>query len=265
MNSLLLLNGSPRGERSNTMKMLSRVAEGWERGGGQAPEILHLARKPGFERAVEAFAQADVVLLGMPLYTDTMPSIVKFYIEAIGSSAELAPSGSAKPAALRGCWPASTRMPSSISHTAITRPRSRRPPRLALTRCLTRPCSNRAIRSRCSFIRRSPARAGCALCGISWSCRRVYNLDMGAMSNLQLYIAVGLPVIAVLTSLVISLVQISALRDEMRGIREDMRMQNSAVREDIHAQIVEIREDIREIRSDIKLLTGKVYELMGQK
>jgi len=63
------------------------------------------------------------------------------------------------------------------------------------------------------------------------------------MSNLQLYLAVGLPIIAVLTSLVISLVQISALRDEMR----------------------EIRSDIREIRSDIKLLTGKVYELMGQK
>jgi uncharacterized membrane protein (DUF106 family) len=93
----------------------------------------------------------------------------------------------------------------------------------------------------------------------------VYNLDMGARSNLQLYIAVGLPVIAVLTSLVISLVQISALRDEMRGIREDMRMQNTAIREDMHAQIAEIREDIREIRSDIKLLTGKVYELMGQK
>ena len=93
----------------------------------------------------------------------------------------------------------------------------------------------------------------------------MYNLDMGARSNLQLYIAVGLPVIAVLTSLVISLVQISALRDEMRGIREDMRMQNTAIREDMHAQIAEIREDIREIRSDIKLLTGKVYELMGQK
>ena len=56
------------------------------------------------------------------------------------------------------------------------------------------------------------------------------------MNNLQLYIAVGLPTIAVLTSLVISLVQISALR-----------------------------EDLREMRSDIKLLTGKVYELMGQK
>jgi hypothetical protein len=85
------------------------------------------------------------------------------------------------------------------------------------------------------------------------------------MSNLQLYLAVGLPMIAVLTSMVISLVQISALREEMRGIREDMRAQNSAIREDVHTQIGEIREDIREIRSDIKLLTGKVYELMGQK
>jgi Mg2+/Co2+ transporter CorB len=85
------------------------------------------------------------------------------------------------------------------------------------------------------------------------------------MTNLQLYLAVCLPIIVVLTSLVISLVQISALR-------EDMRAQNSALREDMHAQIAairedirEIREDIREMRSDIKLLTGKVYEMMGQK
>jgi hypothetical protein len=56
------------------------------------------------------------------------------------------------------------------------------------------------------------------------------------VSNLQLYIAIGLPTIAVLASLTVSLIQVSA-----------------------------IREDIREIRSDIKLLTGKVYELMGQK
>ena len=56
------------------------------------------------------------------------------------------------------------------------------------------------------------------------------------MSNLQLYVAIGLPTVAVITSLIVSLVQISA-----------------------------IREDIREIRSDIKLLTGKVYELMAQK
>jgi hypothetical protein len=56
------------------------------------------------------------------------------------------------------------------------------------------------------------------------------------MTNLQLYIAIGLPVIAVLASMTVSLFQISG-----------------------------IREDIREMRGDIKLLTGKVYEMMGQK
>jgi multimeric flavodoxin WrbA len=83
MNSLVLLNGSPRGERSNSMKMLSRVAEGWQRGGGQKPEILHLAYRTEFDRAVTAFAKADFVLLGMPLYTDAMPALVKSYIEAL--------------------------------------------------------------------------------------------------------------------------------------------------------------------------------------
>ncbi|MGA3023191.1 MAG: hypothetical protein ABSF98_00335 [Bryobacteraceae bacterium] len=55
------------------------------------------------------------------------------------------------------------------------------------------------------------------------------------MTNAQVYLAIGLPVIAVITSLVINLFMISG-----------------------------VREDIREIRSDIKLLTGKVYELMAQ-
>jgi hypothetical protein len=57
------------------------------------------------------------------------------------------------------------------------------------------------------------------------------------MTDLQLYIA----------SLTVSLVQISAIRDDIREIRADTRAQ------------------LTEIRSDIKLLTGKVYEMMGQK
>jgi hypothetical protein len=83
MNSLLLLNGSPRGPRSNSMKMLTRLADGWEQGGGKAPEALHLARSADFARAVEAFPLAHTVLLGMPLYTDSMPALVKSYIEAL--------------------------------------------------------------------------------------------------------------------------------------------------------------------------------------
>jgi hypothetical protein len=70
---------------------------------------------------------------------------------------------------------------------------------------------------------------------------------MEQLTNIQLYVAVGLPTIAVLASLTVSLMQISAIREEIRGLRED------------------IKSDIREIRSDIKLLTGKVYEMMAQK
>lgn len=53
------------------------------------------------------------------------------------------------------------------------------------------------------------------------------------MTDAQLYFAVGLPIIAVLASLTISLFQLSGAR-----------------------------EDIREIRRDIQTLTGKVIELM---
>jgi hypothetical protein len=63
------------------------------------------------------------------------------------------------------------------------------------------------------------------------------------MTDFQLYIAIGLPVIAVLASMRVSLVQISAIREDVR----------------------EVRADMRELRGDIKLLTGKVYELMGEK
>jgi hypothetical protein len=97
MNSLLLLNGSPRGKQSNSMKMLSYVAQGWERVGGKAPEILHLAQAAGFDRAVRAFAEADVVLLGMPLYTDSMPALVKAYIEALEPRVAAREAGQANP------------------------------------------------------------------------------------------------------------------------------------------------------------------------
>ena len=52
------------------------------------------------------------------------------------------------------------------------------------------------------------------------------------MNNWLLYLAIGLHTVAVLASLTLSLVQISG-----------------------------IREDIRQIRHDIKLLTGKVAEI----
>jgi NAD(P)H-dependent FMN reductase len=67
------------------------------RGGGAKPEALHLVRHAEFERAVEAFAGADVVLLGTPLYTDAMPALVKAYIEALAPRVDVARAGGANP------------------------------------------------------------------------------------------------------------------------------------------------------------------------
>lgn len=83
MRSLLLLNGSPRGVRSNTTRMLTRVAEGWGEAGGDEPVILHLTKPDEFRRALAEFESAGTVLLGMPLYVDSMPTLVAEYIEAL--------------------------------------------------------------------------------------------------------------------------------------------------------------------------------------
>jgi len=83
MSSLLLLNGSPRGPRSNSMRMMARVDAGWTDAGGEVPRVLHLAKKAEFQRAIAEFAEADTVLLGMPLYTDSMPGVVAAFIEAL--------------------------------------------------------------------------------------------------------------------------------------------------------------------------------------
>jgi hypothetical protein len=45
MSSLLLLNGSPRGPRSNSMRMLDQVAAGWQGAGGEEPTVLHLQKR----------------------------------------------------------------------------------------------------------------------------------------------------------------------------------------------------------------------------
>jgi NAD(P)H-dependent FMN reductase len=79
------------------MKMLMRIAEGWERGGDRTTCIFHLAQRDAFGHAVEAYAKADAVVLGMPLYTDSMPALVKTYIEALGSRVDIARAEGANP------------------------------------------------------------------------------------------------------------------------------------------------------------------------
>ncbi len=70
------------------------------------------------------------------------------------------------------------------------------------------------------------------------------------MTDIQLYLAIGLPIIAVLTSLTVSMLQVSAIRGEVARIHEDMRGLRS-----------DFREDMRAIRTSLNTLTGKVIEM----
>jgi uncharacterized membrane protein (DUF106 family) len=81
------------------------------------------------------------------------------------------------------------------------------------------------------------------------------------MTDTQLYLAIGIPIIAVLTGLTISLLQVSAIRGEVARIHEDMRGLRSDFREDMKAMYADFREDMRAIRTDLNTLTGKVIEM----
>ena len=89
----LLLNGSPRGKDGNSRKLLSWIAQGLEQAGVSAPPIADLAPDPTGTAIVQAFLQADEVVIALPLYTDSMPAIVKAFFESVAE---------AEPARLRG-------------------------------------------------------------------------------------------------------------------------------------------------------------------
>jgi len=74
------------------------------------------------------------------------------------------------------------------------------------------------------------------------------------MTDTQLYFALGIPMLAILTSLTISLVQVSGIRGDMRGMRQEFR-------EDLAANRQEAREDRLKIHADLAALTGKVIEI----
>lgn len=77
--SLTLFNGSPRGRNGNTALFLREIDAGF----GGTSETHHLVRLNDTDKMVTAFAGAECVILGFPLYTDSMPGIVKHFIEAL--------------------------------------------------------------------------------------------------------------------------------------------------------------------------------------
>jgi NAD(P)H-dependent FMN reductase len=80
---LTVFVGSPRGKKSNTHVLMGYFLEGFKTTPENSYEIFYLNRLKETERFVDAFAEAEHVLLAHPLYTDAMPGMVKAYIEAL--------------------------------------------------------------------------------------------------------------------------------------------------------------------------------------
>jgi hypothetical protein len=80
---LLIINGSPRGKRSNSRLLLEQFLAGYHSVEMEDVPVIHLAGKNKREQYEKQFIEAEMVLLIFPLYTDAMPGIVKAYIENI--------------------------------------------------------------------------------------------------------------------------------------------------------------------------------------
>ena len=82
----LLLNGSPRGKDANSRKILEWIAQGLKQAGIAEPPTVDLAPEPTRSASVQAFLDANEVVFAFPLYTDSMPGMVKGFLEAVALS-----------------------------------------------------------------------------------------------------------------------------------------------------------------------------------
>ena len=80
---ITVFNGSPRGRRSNTVTLLDSFLSGFTSSPGRSSEIIDLVHLKEAARFPRAFAEAECVILGFPLYADSMPGIVKAFIESL--------------------------------------------------------------------------------------------------------------------------------------------------------------------------------------
>ncbi|MBA7664259.1 hypothetical protein ES703_72316 [subsurface metagenome] len=80
---LTVFNGSPRGKGSNTKILLEHFINGFMTTDRNNYELAYLVRIKDSDNFIKLFQEAEQVLLAFPLYTDTMPAIVKTFIESL--------------------------------------------------------------------------------------------------------------------------------------------------------------------------------------
>lgn len=72
-----LINGSPRGVKSNTDKILKWITPDVE------TEKVYTVKVNQHEEGIERIQDCDVLIFVFPLYTDSMPGVMKAFFEAL--------------------------------------------------------------------------------------------------------------------------------------------------------------------------------------
>ena len=80
---LTVFNGSPRGKSSNTKILLEHFINGFMTTDGNTYEMVYLNRVKDRDNFIKLFQEAEQVLLAFPLYADSMPAMVKTFIESL--------------------------------------------------------------------------------------------------------------------------------------------------------------------------------------
>lgn len=83
---LTVFNGSPRGKAGNTQVFLDHFLKGFLETPGNSCELHYLLKEKEPGKLASAFTDAETVLLAFPLYIDSMPALVKGFIETLEPS-----------------------------------------------------------------------------------------------------------------------------------------------------------------------------------
>ena len=78
---LTLLNGSPRGLTSNTLLLLEEFSKGYKSVSHDSPTIITLRKLKSAEEQKSLFENSEILIVGFPLYTDSVPGIIKEFFE----------------------------------------------------------------------------------------------------------------------------------------------------------------------------------------
>lgn len=88
---LTIFNGSPRGKGSNTKILMDHFCKGFNAAAAEMNtaenllkvNVAYLVHTDKMEEFLELFEESDKIILAFPLYTDSVPGIVKFFIEQL--------------------------------------------------------------------------------------------------------------------------------------------------------------------------------------